>query len=396
MTDQCRRVCCLCCTVLLTSLAFIAGTPQGQCRAEDSPSSHAWVFVGTYTRGASEGVYVLQLDLTTGSLKKKSVAVSDNPSFLAIHPNGKYVYAANEISNYLGKSAGAISAFSFDRKTGRLSLLNQQSSGGAGPCHLVVDQTGKSVLAANYGGGSVCSLPVGADGKLRPAATFIQHTGSSVNSRRQKEPHAHSINLDPSNRFAVAVDLGIDQLLIYPFDADKGMLTAGVVSVARVAPGSGPRHFAFHPSGQFAYVINELLLNVTVFAFDSKTGALTGQQVISTLPPGTGKTGSTAEVQVHPSGRFLYGSNRGHDSIVAYSIDQQTGRLTHVENESTGGRTPRNFGIDPTGRYLLAANQSTSNIVVFRIDQKTGELSPAGHEIEIPSPVCVKMMPVNQ
>ena len=384
-------------SVLLMAIAGMLVCAQGnKAWAGDASPDRAWVFVGTYTGGASKGVYVLDLELATGKLTERSATGSDNPSFLAIHPNGKTIYTANEISNYGGEQAGAISAFSFQSKSGRLSLLNQQSSVGAGPCHLVVDKSGRFVLAANYGGGSVCSLPIDAEGKLKPASAFVQHSGSSINPNRQKEPHAHSINLDPSNQFAVAADLGIDRVLIYRFDNATGSLTPSAVSSASVAPGSGPRHFAFHPSGKSGYVINELLLNVTMFDFDANTGALSDRQVISTLPPNTENLGSTAEVQVHPSGRFLYGSNRGHDSIVVFSIDQENGRLTYVENEPTGGRTPRNFGIDPTGQFLLAANQASDNIVVFRIDRETGELSPAGHEISVPSPVCVKMMPVGK
>lgn len=241
----------------------------------------------------------------------------------------------------------------------------------------------------------MCSLPIGDGGELRASTSFIQHSGSSINPQRQTGPHAHLIHLDPSNQFAVSADLGIDKVMIYHFDSDSGKLAAHAVPSVEVAPGSGPRHFAFHPSAKFGYVINELLLNVTAFDFDSN-GALNVQQVISTLPPGTEKIGSTAELQIHPSGRFLDGSNRGHDSIVVDKVDQKTGRLANIENESTGGKTPRNFGIDPTGKFLLAANQSTNNIVVFRIDQKTGELFPAGHEISIPSPVCVKMLPVTR
>lgn len=383
------------CVQTLALAALIFSINSGDARGADTDGARSRVFVGTYTQGDSEGIYVLDLDLATGKLTRKSVATSDNPSFLAIHSDGKMLYAANEISNYQSEQAGAISAFVIDEKSGSLTLLNQQSSQGAGPCHLVVDKSGRFILVANYGGGSVCSLPIVDGGKLGVSTSFVQHSGSSVNPQRQQEPHAHSINVDPSNQFAVAADLGIDKIMIYRFDSASGKLVANGVPSVEVAPGSGPRHFAFHPSGKFGYVINELLLNVTAFTFDSN-GVLSPQQVISTLPPGTEKIGSTAEVQVHPSGRFLYGSNRGHDSIAVYSIDQKTGRLTYVENESTDGKTPRNFGIDPTGKFLLAANQSTNNIVVFHIDQKTGELSPAGHEISIPSPVCVKFLPVTQ
>lgn len=363
----------------------------------DAAPSKLWVFVGTYTSGKSEGLYVLQMDLATGKLERKSVAKGVvNPSFVAIHPTGKFVYSVGEISDFggAGKKVGAINAFAFDGSTGTLKLLNQQSSGGAGPCHVVVDRTGQVALAANYGGGSVCALPIKADGSLSEATGFVQHTGSSVNPGRQKEPHAHSINVDPANRFAVAADLGIDQVLVYALDPTRGTLKSH--SATKVAPGAGPRHFAFHPSGKFAYVINELALTVTAFRFDAEKGTLTEIQMLSTLPDGASHQGSTAEVQVHPSGKFLYGSNRGHDSIVVYAIDQSTGRLTYVENESTQGSTPRNFGLDPTGSYLLAANQASDSIVVFRIDPQTGALTATGEKIEIPIPVCVKFLPVTE
>jgi 6-phosphogluconolactonase len=362
------------------------------CAASVNAKDKVWVFVGTYTNGGSEGIYVLQLDLQTGRLEKKSVVASENPSFVAIRPDGNFVYAVNEVSNFGGEKAGAVSAFAFDRKTATLKLLNQQSSGGAGPCHLVVDKTGSCVVVANYGGGSVASLKIRKDGRLSKPVSFIQHEGSSVNVQRQEGPHGHSINIDGGNRFAVAADLGLDKLLTYRVDVRKASLTAHPQGGASVTPGSGPRHFAFHPNGRNAYVINELLRTVSVFDWDGSTGKLTETQTLSTLPAGTTPIGSTAEIQVHPAGKFVYGSNRGHDSIVVYSVDQETGRLAWVENEPTGGKTPRNFGIDPTGKFLLAANQTTNNIVVFQIDQKTGELASTGNEIEIPTPVCVKMM----
>jgi 6-phosphogluconolactonase len=283
-----------------------------------------------------------------------------------------------------------------DPRSGALTLLNQQSSVGDGPCYLIVDKAGKNVLVANYGGGSVSVLPVGADGKLGEATAAIQHHGSSVNPQRQKEPHAHSINLDAANRFAFVADLGMDKVLIYKFDTTKGTLVANDPLSASVNPGAGPRHFAFHPGGRYAYVINEIQCTVTAFLYDASRGALTELQTISTLPDGeqVKPAYSTAEVQVHPSGKFLYGSNRGHDSIAVFAIDQKTGKLTRVENEPTQGKTPRNFGIDPTGAYLLAANQNSDSIVVFRIDPSTGALTPTGQSVAAPSPVCVKFVAI--
>jgi 6-phosphogluconolactonase len=289
--------------------------------------------------------------------------------------------------------AQSISAFSIDRKTGKLTALNQQTSGGDGPCHLVVDREGKYVLAANYGGGSVTAIAIKPDGSLGEVTAFVQHEGSSVNPQRQKAPHGHSINVDKENRFAVAADLGLDKLLVYRLGKD-GTLTPNNPPSASVKAGAGPRHFAFHPKGERAYVINEMACTVTAFDWDPKKGVLKETQTISTLPPGEEvKRGfSTAEVQAHPSGKFVYGSNRGHDSIVVFRIED--GQLKYVENEPTQGKTPRNFGIDPSGKWLLAANQGSDSIVVFRIDDKTGALEPNGTKTEAPTPVCVKFLEV--
>ncbi len=352
------------------------------------------VYIGTYTGANSKGIYLSQLDLKTGELSEPQLAAEiENPSFLAIHPSRRYLYAVGELSNFNGQKGGAVSAFAIDEKTGRLTLLNQQSSGGGGPCHVVVDQPGKHVLTANYGGGSVCVLPIDGDGRLGSATAFVQHEGSGANPQRQDRPHAHSINLDAANRFAVAADLGLDKVLVYRFDAQKGTLAPNDPPFAAVAAGAGPRHFAFHPNGRNAYVINEIHLTVTAFAYDAEHGVLKEIQTLSTIPAGTDTKGlSTAEVVVHPSGKFLYGSNRGHDTIAIFTIDQDTGKLTAVGHEPTGGKTPRNFAVDPTGTFLLAENQASGTIVVFRIDPKTGELDPTGDTIEVPSPVCVRML----
>lgn len=353
------------------------------------------VYFGTYTGEKSKGIHVSRLDPATGALTPPELAAeTPSPSYLAVHPNNRFLYAANEVRTFQGKDSGSVTAFAVDRSTGKLSALNQEASAGSGPAHLVVDKSGRNVLVANYGGGSVAVLPVGPDGILKIASAFVQHTGSSVDPRRQKEPHAHSINVDPANRFAYAADLGLDRVLIYRFDPAQGSLVANEPPFAAVRPGAGPRHFAFHPQGRFAYVINEMALTITAFTHDASRGALEELQTVSTLPPDhAAQAGySTADVQVHPSGRFLYGSNRGHDSIVVFAIDQKTGRLAHVENESTQGSTPRAFGIDPSGRYLLAANQRSDSVVVFRIDQQTGSLTPAGHTIRVGSPVCVKFV----
>ena len=358
------------------------------------------VYIGTYTTGKSEsqGIYRARLDLATGELSPPELAAaSTSPSFLAVHPQNRFLYAVNEVATFEGAATGAVSAFAVDGRTGALSPLNQQSSGGAGPAHVAVDRAGRNVLVANYGGGSVASLPIDADGRLKPAASVITHAGSSVHPKRQTKPYAHSINVDPSNTFAYAADLGADRVFIYRLDADRGTLTSATPASVALAPGAGPRHFAFHPSGRYAYVINELALTVTAFRRDASAGALTEIQTVSTLPAGQAADAafSTAEVVVHPSGRFLFGSNRGHDSLVVFAIDQATGMLTYVEHEPTQGSIPRGFGVDPTGRFLLAANQRSDSLVVFRIDQQTGALTPTGQSIKVATPVSVVFVPVS-
>lgn len=388
-----------CCVALL--LAGVLGTAGRAAEPSSAPTeaNHAGqltVYVGTYTRGDSEGIYVYRMDLATGRMKRVGLAGGiENPSFLALHPNGRFLYAVSEVSNTDGRRTGAVSAFALDPQTGLPNRLNHQPSEGAGPCHLVVDRDGRAVLVANYGTGNVAVLPIREDGSLGPATDVEQHEGSSVNPRRQAGPHAHSINVDPANRFAVAADLGIDKLLIYRFHAEGGTLTPNDPPFARVKPGAGPRHFDFHPGGQFAYVINELHSTVTAFSYDAQSGRLETLQTVSTLPDDFEGDNTTAEIQVHPSGRFLYGSNRGHDSIAIFAVDPKTGRLSPVGHEPTQGKTPRNFGIDPTGTYLLAANQTTDEIAVFRIDPETGRLAPTGEIVEVPTPVCVKFLKRN-
>ncbi len=353
-----------------------------------------WVFVGTYTGGESQGIYRLELDPATGALSEPQLAAEmSNPSFLAIHPDHTFLYAVSEVSATSGEPGGSVVGFALDAGTGALTPLNRQSSRGAGPCHLVVDHQGKNVLVANYGGGSIAALPIGADGRLQPASAFVQHEGSGANPKRQEAPHAHSIHADPADRFAIAADLGLDQLRIYRFDPSNGTLTPNDPPATSTAPGSGPRHFAFHPDGRHAYVINELNSTVTAFDYDPSKGTLTEIQTVPTLAQDDNASKNyPAEVQVHPSGRFLYGSNRGKDSIAVFAIDADSGRLRPLQFPSTGGNNPRNFGIDPSGRFLLAANQDSNNIVVFRIDPKTGELQPTGQEVHVPRPVCVKMI----
>lgn len=370
----------------------IAVTASPAIAAEEAEETDFFVYVGTYTRGESAGVYRFRFDAETGECGEPQLAAeAENPSFLAIHPDEELLFAVNEIGEFEGEAAGAVTAFRIDRRTGDLETEGQVSSRGGAPCHLVVDQTGRYVLVANYSGGSVCVLPVGEDGSLGEAVSFVQHEGSSVDPRRQQAPHAHSINLDAGNRYAVVADLGLDQLLVYCFDEETGQLTPNDPPGAAVAPGAGPRHFAFHPDGEHAYVINEMHRTVTVFHWDAEHGMLTEQQTITTVPESV-TDGSTAEIRVHPSGRFVYGSNRGHDSIAIFAVEEESGRLTAVGHQSTEGRTPRNFFIDPTGKWLFAGNQSSDTIVLFAIDAATGELEPAGTVIDVPSPVCIRML----
>jgi 6-phosphogluconolactonase len=315
-----------------------------------------------------------------------------NPSFLAIDPSRRFLYAANEVSDYQGKKSGAVSAFSIDRKSGKLTFLNELPSGGAGPCYVSLDKTGKHVMVANYDSGSVAVFPVLGDGKLGEPSSVIQHTGHGPDPKRQEGPHAHQIDTSPDNRFALASDLGLDEVLVYRFDAAKGTLAANDPPFAKVAPGAGPRHFVFHPNAKFLYVIDEVASTVTAFSYDAAGGKLQSLTAVSTLPEGFKGNNDTAEIKVSPDGKFLYGSNRGHDSIVIFSIDPKSGLLTYVGHQPSAGKTPRSFGIDPTGTYLLAANQDSDSVVVMRIDRETGKLTPTGNTAEVGMPICVKMI----
>lgn len=349
------------------------------------------VYVGTYTSGRSEGIYVCRLDPGSGELNYLTSAKGVvNPSFLAIDRNVTQLYAVNEIDDFGGNVSGAVSAFKIDRHTGALGFVNQQPSSGPGPCHLTLDHAGKFVFVANYNGGSISVIPITANGLGEPT-DVIQHHGSSIDPERQKGPHAHGVTLDHANRFLFVPDLGLDRIMIYRFDRSRGKLTPNEVPSVELKPGAGPRHFTFHPNGRWGYAINELNSTLSAFGYDSARGKLLEVQTVSTLPVNFSGRSFCAELMVAPSGKHLYGSNRGHDSIVVFSIDQGTGRLAYVEHVSTQGETPRNFAIDPTGTFLLAANQKSDNIVSFRIDQASGRLSATGHSVAVPTPVCVVM-----
>jgi len=354
-------------------------------------SGELLVYVGTYTSGKSEGIYLYRLNLSSGELKPVATTSGVvNPSFLAIAPSRRYLYAVNEVEEFAGKRSGALSAFAIDQRTGQLRLLNQQPSLGGAPCYVVVDRAGRFVLLANYAGGNVAVLPVRSDGSLGEATDVKQDLGSSVNAARQEGPHAHCIVLDPANRFAYACDLGTDKIMIFRFDKRRGRLVPNEKPWVEVKPGAGPRHLTFHPGGRYAYVINELHATVTAFAHDRAQGNLKEVQTVATLPTDFTGANTSADIHVSPDGRFLYCSNRGHDSIACFKLDPRNGKLAFSAHESTGGKTPRNFAIDPTGAFLLVANQNSDNIVTFRRDGKTGRLSATGHLAEVPSPVCLK------
>ena len=378
------------CGLLGVVLLVLGG--EGMAKGERQ-EAELLVYIGTYTRGESRGIYSYRMDVESGNLTRLGVTdAGPNPSFLAIHPNHRFLYAVNEIMEFEGEETGAVTAFALDPTSGKLDYLGRQASAGALPCHLVVDTTGKNLLLANYIGGSVAVLPILDGGGLGKATSVMQHEGSSIHQKRQTQPHAHSINLDSGNRFAVAADLGIDKVLVYRFDARTGKLSRNEPASARVQPGAGPRHVAFHPDRPYAYVINEIDSTITGFSYDAGRGVLETIQTLPTLPEGFDGESTTAEVQVHPSGRFLYGSNRGHDSIAIFEIDRSTGKLRSVGHEPTGGKTPRNFGIDPSGRYLIAANQNSDNLVVFRVDVSSGLLRAIGTVVDVPTPVCVRMI----
>ena len=368
--------------VELLLLATMFAGPAAALAAAPAHGDRLWVYVGTYTQRGSKGIYLCQLDVAAGKLEPGClVAETASPSFVVRHPSLPVLYAIGEIGRVNGKPGGAVSAFSIAPKTGTLTLINQQNSGGPGPCHVAVDHGGRCVLVANYGGGSVAALPIDATGKLGEAVSVIQHTGTGANPKRQKGPHAHSIYVDAADRFVLTADLGIDKVLVYRLDPAAAKLTANQPPCCDAAPGAGPRHLAFHPNGKWVYAINELNNTVTQMKYDAALGRLEAVQSIGTLPEGFQGSNTTAEVQIHPSGKFLYGSNRGHDSIAIFAIDAATGGLRLLGHEPTQGKSPRNFALDPSGRCLLAANQDGDNIVVFRVDAATGLLRPTGSSV---------------
>lgn len=352
------------------------------------------VYVGTYTDKESKGIYAYRFDPGSGESEAVGLAATtENPSFLAVDSNHKFLYAVNETENFGEGHTGAVSTFAVDRTTGKLTLLQQVPSLGADPAHLSLDGTGRYLLVANYTSGNIASFPVKTDGTLGPRASFVQHSGASVNKERQTGPHAHEIASTADNRFVLVPDLGLDELLVYRFDAKSGSLTPNSPPFAKTSPGSGPRHFAIAPSSKFVYLVNEMSSTITVFSYDAASGQLHEQQTISTLPESFKGENTTAEIEVDAKGKFLYVSNRGDDSIALFAIGPHDGKLTFVERVRTGGKTPRHFTLDPTGKWLFAANQDSNSINLFRVDPDTGRLTATSHTLQVDSPVSVVFVP---
>ena len=366
--------------------------------ASDAVAGDRWlVYFGCYTneKTGSKGIYVSRFDGAAGVLEEPALAVeTGSPSFLALHPNGKFLYAVGE-ADVPGFTGGAVSAFAINRPDGTLRPVNQADSTGKGPCHISLDATGRMAMIANYGGGSVASYQIKDDGSLAGPVSFIQHEGSSANPQRQKVPHAHSFNPSPDNRFGLACDLGLDKVLTYKTYPAAGRITAS--SSVALPPGSGPRHFAFHPSGKFAFVNNELTLTASTFSYAAGTGALTLVDTVSTLPAGVAdKSGfSTAETVAHPSGKVVYVSNRGHDTIAVFTCDPATGKLTLIQNAAAEGQVPRNFCLDPSGRWMIVAHQNSNSAALFKVDPDTGRLEYTGRKIQVGGAVCVRFLAVD-
>ncbi len=380
--------------LVVSAISAQTQTPSG---AAMSRSEKYWVYVGTaaYSGAPSKRLYVGSFDAKTGALKMMGLAAAtENPGFLAVRPDQQFLYSTNEVGEFRGQKTGGVTSFRIDRKTGKLELLNQVPAFGANPAYITVSRNGKFVLVASYYGG-VMSIPIQADGSLGLPAGKVQESGTGVNPQRQESPHPHSVVLSPDNRFAVVVDLGLDKLFVYRFDHETGTLAANSPAYAEAPPGSGPRHLAFSRDGQFAYVVNELKSTVSTYAFDAGKGTFRLLQTISTLPPHFAGENTGAEVQVSPSGRFVYVSNRGHDSIGVFEADAREGTLKPIQDVSTEGKTPRNFVFDPSGRVMLVGDQDSDKIVVFRVDVRTGRLRPTAITGTAIAPVCLSFAEQN-
>lgn len=373
--------------VLIIAANFLAG-----CGTQEPASEQEYyLFVGTYTRESSEGIYLYKFDAADGSLDSLGAATGvENPSYLTLSSDGKYLYAVNEMAD---SAEATVSAFEFNRDNQSLRFLNKQSSGGGAPCYIALDQTGRYAFVANYLGGSFSMLPINEDGTLAQAKQVVQHQGSSVNPERQEAPHVHCTYSTPDNTALVVNDLGTDYVKQYAFSAEEGQLSESPSYTYKAEPGSGPRHITFSPDGSHAYLVEEL--SGSVVAFENHGDSLEALQTVTALPENYEGAVSGADIHVSPDGRFLYASMREDlNQIVIYKIDQESGRLSFVGRQSTKGRHPRNFTIDPTGEYLLAANMNSDNIVVFKRNQSNGTLEPTGTELKLSMPVCLKMIPV--
>ena len=355
------------------------------------------VYFGTSTtaKNGSKGIYVSRFNTATGELTQPQLAAeAGNPGFLAIHPTKKYMYACGDVVKADGKKGGGLSSFGINKDTGKLTLINQSATSGVGPCHVSVDKTGRVATISNYGSGSIGSYAIKEDGSLSPEASFFQHEGSGADPKRQAGPHAHSVNFSPDNRYAYACDLGLDKVLIYKVDTASGKLTPNDPPFAKTPAGGGPRHLAFHPSGKYVYVNNEMGMSETVFAYDAATGGLTEIETVSTLPEADrGMKGlSTAETVVHPNGRVVYVSNRTHDTIAVFACDPATGKLTLLQNVPVEGKIPRNICLDPTGKWLVAAHQDSATAALFKVDQDSGKLTFTGTKVDVPGSICVRFL----
>ena len=354
------------------------------------PATDLFVYFGTHRSGPNIGFSLAHFDTDTGTLTKPEFLLeARDPAFFVIHPDGRHLYTCNS------GAPGAVSVYEIAPHTGQLTFLNQEPAGGNDTSYISLDRTGHYALAANYQGGNIAVFALKPDGSLGDRTAFVQHTGSSVNPQRQTHPYAHSIITDPSNHFALVADLGVDKVFVYRFNEKNGSLEPNDPPFAGVAPGSGPRHVKFHPNGRWVYVVSEIASTITAFNWDSAKGTLTGFQTVSTLPDDFKGASTAAEMEVHPNGKFLYASNRGHDSLAVFAIDQKTGRLTPIEHVSSGGKTPRNFAFDPTGKWILCTNHGSDNAVVFRVDENTGRLTQAGQPVAVPYPFCERFLPVH-
>jgi 6-phosphogluconolactonase len=346
------------------------------------------MYVGTYTEGTSKGIYAYRLDAKTGKLSSLGlVAEATDPTFVALHPNGKFLYAVNEVNTYQGKKAGSVTSYSVDHATGKLTQLNKVSTQSPGPCHLIVDATGKTLMVANYFGGSFTSFPIAGDGKLGEAASFIQLHGSGVNKDRQAAPHGHSVNLPKNNKFMLGADLGTDKIMIFNLDAANGKIAPHDPPSASVKPGSGPRHLVFAPDQKHVYVLSEMASSVSTFTYDPATAAMALIDAVSALPADFKGESTGAEIAIDAAGKFVYSSNRGHDSIAVFAVDKGSGKLKLIQNQSTGGSQPRSFILDPSGNYLIAGNQKTNTMTTFKVDKGTGKLTATGDKYDLGAPV---------